>query len=408
MANRLISILCVSNYKKIFFDWINSIEELIVKTFATTVITHHKLHSNSDEHNMQTRSHFIQENEQVEGSKRTKPHLSYKERVQIWTLRNISGWTPKMIAGEMKCTEPTVAHWSKADHFDDGHKKGRPREIDRDHFMELQRSNQEYSCADIVAHWNDHTNLKLPSLSKVKLLRKEFKFNEMRNREVHHFTQEQMDLRVRVAKHHQGKLKKRRVIYVDETSRGKQASCFSLCVYPGDNPNYTRLSKIKGYSGHFVAGICWSSKTPLIYYTKKLNSQDYQAFLDHYVIPLGRKEYGPDKSKLHVTEWDWKLCQDSDGAHTSNDTKDFLETSHIELWEHPPWSPDMNPIEHVWQLLFHEVAKRRPSSNEQVVEFAKEAWKNFDQKKIQNIIEHLDSVYQWIIDHNGALYRFGK
>jgi hypothetical protein len=173
--------------EKIFFDWINWIEELIFKRFAETVLMLHKLHSNPDERNMQTRSHFRQENEKLEGSKGKKPHLTYKKRVQIWTLRNISGWTPKMIAAEIKCTEPTVAHWSKADHFDDEHKKGRPREIDRDHFMELQQSNQEYSCADLVAHWNDHTNLRLPSLSEVKLLRKEFKFNMMRNREVHHW-----------------------------------------------------------------------------------------------------------------------------------------------------------------------------------------------------------------------------
>ena len=76
----------------------------------------------------------------------------------------------------MKCRKPTVVDWVKGDHFTITHNKERPLENDLDHFMKLQQSGQKHSCVDIGSHWNDKTNLKHPSPSKVKLPRKEIKF----------------------------------------------------------------------------------------------------------------------------------------------------------------------------------------------------------------------------------------
>ncbi len=104
----------------------------------------------------------------------------------------------------------------------------------------------------------------------------------------------------------------------------------------------------------------------------------------------------------------WSLCQDGDGAHSSHSTKEYLDIKRVELWWLPAWSPDMNPMEFMWSLLWAGVAKLKPSTNQEVVEFAKKVWAEIPQTTIQHVIDHLDEVYDWIIEHNGDLYKHHK
>jgi transposase len=40
------------------------------------------------------------------------------------------------------------------------------------------------------------------------------------------------------------------------------------------------------------------------------------------------------------------------------------------LQDYPPSSPDLNPIEHVWSLLKCSVARRNPSTKEELEAFS--------------------------------------
>jgi len=47
----------------------------------------------------------------------------------------------------------------------------------------------------------------------------------------------------------------------------------------------------------------------------------------------------------------WRFQQDNAPPHTADFTKDWLKKNVHSLLEHPPQSPDLNPIELIWAIM---------------------------------------------------------
>ena len=59
----------------------------------------------------------------------------------------------------------------------------------------------------------------------------------------------------------------------------------------------------------------------------------------------------------HLREW--VLLQDGASCHTSGKTKKWLEDHQIRVIDHPPLSPDLNPIENLWKQVKDQVFKKK-------------------------------------------------
>ena len=55
--------------------------------------------------------------------------------------------------------------------------------------------------------------------------------------------------------------------------------------------------------------------------------------------------------KIYNTIRDLVFRQDNAPIHKAGRVMQFFENHNIDLLIHPPYSPDLNPIEHVWVLL---------------------------------------------------------
>lgn len=87
----------------------------------------------------------------------------------------------------------------------------------------------------------------------------------------------------------------------------------------------------------------------------------------------------------------FKLMQDNARPHAAGITADFLETEGIETLDWPAKSPDLNPIEHLWDSLKKKVNKSiKPDTTlDGLQRILIRKWQAIDQAEIRGLIQSM-------------------
>jgi hypothetical protein len=92
------------------------------------------------------------------------------------------------------------------------------------------------------------------------------------------------------------------------------------------------------------------------------------------------------------------FMQDNAPIHKAQKIKDWLEIHGVEVTEWPPYSPDLNPIEHVWSWMKQWINEHHPElldrgadeeSYEALYRAIKEAWWAVPQTYIDKLIRSM-------------------
>jgi Sucrose synthase len=67
-------------------------------------------------------------------------------------------------------------------------------------------------------------------------------------------------------------------------------------------------------------------------------------------------------------------------------------------------SPDLNPIELVWDEMEREKCRRRPKNETELVEVIQDVWENFDPAKLRKLVERIPRVLQAVIEAEGGYF----
>ena len=81
--------------------------------------------------------------------------------------------------------------------------------------------------------------------------------------------------------------------------------------------------------------------------------------------------------------------QDNAKPHTAKATTKELEARGIQTLPHPPYSPDLNPIEMVWNWMKDYIEKNYPEkmSYDALRKAVKEAWEAVPESFLRGLIE---------------------
>ena len=102
----------------------------------------------------------------------------------------------------------------------------------------------------------------------------------------------------------------------------------------------------------------------------------------------------------------WIFMDDNDPKHRSKICIDFLAEQHITHIRPSPKSPDILPIENVWSMMITAVYKLKPRTLADLKKAMKKAWRDLDQKKIDNCILPMPTRMQMVIAAKGQHIKY--
>ena len=99
-----------------------------------------------------------------------------------------------------------------------------------------------------------------------------------------------------------------------------------------------------------------------------------------------------------------RLMHDGTPSHTARATRALLQANQINVLPWPSLSPDLNPIEHIWDVIGQRVRSRVPLNIRDLERFVVEEWNGVVQLTLRNYIASMQS--RCIVNANRGHTRF--
>ena len=146
------------------------------------------------------------------------------------------------------------------------------------------------------------------------------------------------------------------------------------------------------------AGICHDGRTQLKIVQGTLNAVKYRDdILDPIVLPF-----------LQQRNFDHVFQHDNARCHVARVCQDFLNQNHIRVLPWPALSPDLSPIEHLWDELGRRVRHRQnpPETLQELRDALVHEWNNIPQAFIQRLIGSMRRRCEAVVAARGGHTRY--
>jgi transposase len=360
---------------------------------------------------------------QISANRAQGAELSVAQRDSIISKRE-AGSTTKELAEEFACSrraiQKTIQRWDSTGSNYSRPRTGQPPKLSRREKRYAYRLARQYPKIEYAAMLKDlglvSSDGDRPSVS-TQTLRAALQDQGLQNFRAKRRPKINAGIaaqRLRYARDYQGFNYQRCIIrFGDECSvqRGSGRNKEWSFGYPDEKYDHDKVTEVSTAQGkqQMVWASIWITpggrvgRSPLVIMERDYTAArhgytgwSYTNALDEGLLPT----YCPGE----------RFLQDNARVHTSQWTKDYLERHGIWCLEHPPYSPDLNPIEHMWWALKRTMHQCFPEfdtigeSQEDWDRFCaalKEAWQMVPDALVRKLIHSMPRRLEAVIRAHG-------
>lgn len=333
-----------------------------------------------------------------------------EKRVAIITLIK-EGKSQQEVAAQLKisrgCVRHAIERHAQTGSFRDKPRSGRPRCTTKRQdqlIVTTSKRNRRKTAPVIRAEINKTTNVPISLTTVKRRLRDGGLFGRVAVRKPLLRPQNKLK-RLEWARNHKDWTAEdfKRVLWSDESKfevfgtkrrifvrRSAEQKMLPDCIVP----------TVKHGGGSVMVWGCFSSSGvgDLTRVIGRMNKEAYHTILEENVLPSGRRLIGEG----------FVFQQDNDPKHTSNLCKEYLkqkeEEKVLKIMTWPPQSPDLNPIELLWEELDRRVREQCPSSESVLWNILQDCWSNISQETIQKLTARMPRIVKMVIDFRGGFF----
>lgn len=192
-------------------------------------------------------------------------------------------------------------------------------------------------------------------------------------------------------------------LYSDESRFGLHSDSRQVRVWrTRDTPRHRSfVQEIYPYNGGSVmvwGGIAIGRRTPLYICNRNMNSIVYQNdIINNIIVPLART-IGPD----------FQFLDDNARPHRAQIVMQAIEEGEIQHLPLPARSPDLNPVEHVWDMLTRALDNHRPAplTLRELRTVLPQLWDDLPQDDIDHLILSMPRRVHAVIQARGGHTRY--
>jgi transposase len=196
--------------------------------------------------------------------------------------------------------------------------------------------------------------------------------------------------------------------WVDEWKKIIWSDESRFVVFGGDGKRYVWRTTYEKYDPKcliptFKSGqesvMIWGCFTknklgPLVRLEGRITANIYIEMLENYLLPFINDLENKD---------DYTFQEDNAPIHTANKAKKWKDDNNIRSLPWPAQSPDLNPIENLWDELERKVRKHNPlpKNKDNLWEILQEEWSKLDEDIYKNLVDSMPRRIAAVIDNKG-------
>lgn len=93
--------------------------------------------------------------------------------------------------------------------------------------------------------------------------------------------------------------------------------------------------------------------------------------------------------------------QDNDPKHTAHIVREWIRCNTPHTLKTPPQSPDMNPIEHLWDVLEKRIRKHHITSKSPLKEILADEWSKIEPEVTKKLVLSMENRLKEVIKKKG-------